>query len=237
MFVIRIADLIVEIDNRYGYVEQLCRKYCISNTSQAPAFRVRVGDSDVSQYVRHCGRPITAAEAESYLLYRRICEQMPYYDGILLHAAAVEMDGKGYLFSAPRGTGKTTHTNLWLAHFLGRATVINGDKPILRRAADGRFWFYGTPWCGKEGREENRRAPLTAICFLKQGSTNRMALSSTTDTTVGLLQGTLLPPDTESQDRMAALIGEIVRTIPAYTLVCRPEPQAAEVAYECLAPL
>ncbi len=232
MLRIRMADLCVELDNRYGYVEQLCRDYI--DPTGTPAFRVRVGASEVTDYLASCGRPMTSPEAESHLLYRRVCECLPAYDALLLHAAVVAMDGRGYAFCAPRGTGKTTHTELWQSHFFGRATVINGDKPIIRRAPDGRLWAYGTPFCGKEGKNRNERIPLSAICFLEQASVNRMEVSALTDTIPRLLMATVLPPDTVLQDRMAALVGIITRETPAYTLLCRPDTAAAELAYELL---
>ncbi len=235
MFSIQMAELNIELDNRYGHVEALCRDY---RASDAPAaFRVRVGENELRDYMAASGRPMTLPEAEAHLLYRRICEKLPAYDAILLHAAVVEMDGRGYAFCAPRGTGKTTHTALWESHFQGRATVINGDKPIVRLAPDGRLWAYGTPWCGKEGKNENRRVPLSAICFLEQAPENRMTPTQTADTVTRLLASTVLPPEPVLQDRMAALIGIITRQTPAYTLACRPDTAAAEVAYEFLSQL
>ena len=50
------------------------------------------------------------------------------FDGMLLHAAAVVVDGKAYLFTAPRKTGKSTHVQLWLQEFEGRATILNDDN-------------------------------------------------------------------------------------------------------------
>ncbi len=232
MFRIRIAELNIEIDNRCGYVEQLCRDYLAP--AESPALRVRVSERDVLDYMAASGRPMTYPEGEAHLLYRRICEHMPAYDAILIHAAVVEMNGRGYAFCAPRGTGKTTHTTLWQTHFAGRATVINGDKPIIRLAPDGRLWAYGTPWCGKEGKNQNRRVPLSALCFLLQAPENRIERTTTADTVTHLLASTLLPPDPALQDRMAALVGIITRETPAYTLACRPDTAAAELAYEFL---
>lgn len=232
MFCIRLAGITVEIDNRHNYVLEQCKDYfCADGT---PAFRVAVSNAEVLTYQASCGRPMTLSEAESHLLYRRICQRMPAYGVYLLHAAVIEMEGRGYAFSARRGVGKSTHTALWQKHFPGRATVINGDKPLIRRAPDGRFWAYGTPWCGKEGLQVNRKCPLTAICFLEQGDTNGVAVSSAADTAARLMEATILPPDPDGQDRLAALIGATVRDIPAFTLTCRPDVEAAEVAYKFL---
>ncbi len=232
MLTIRIAELNIELDNRHGLVERLCRDYLAPGAPSV--FRVSVTEREVTDYIAASGRPMTPPEGEAHLLYRRICERLPAYDALLLHAAVVEMDGRGYAFCAPRGTGKTTHTTLWQTQFAGRATVINGDKPIVRLAPDGRLWAYGTPWCGKEGKNENRRVPLSALCFLAQAPENRLTPTATADTVANLLASTLLPPDTAGQDRMAALIGILTRQTPAYTLACRPDTAAAELAYEFL---
>jgi hypothetical protein len=232
MFRIRLAGITVEIDNRHNLVFEQCKDYLCDDC--APAFRVAVSTAETQAYQASCGRPMTLPEAESYLLYRRICERMPKYGVFLLHAAVVEMEGRGYAFSARRGTGKSTHTELWQSHFKGRATVINGDKPLIRRAPDGRFWAYGTPWCGKEGRGVNRRCPLNAICFLEQGTKNHVSVTSTADAAARIMEATVLPPDADGQDRMAALVGAAVRDIPALTLTCRPDAEAVEVAYEFL---
>lgn len=232
MFCIRLAGITMEIDNRHNYVYDQCRDYLC--TDGAPAFRVAVSNAEMLDFQSSCGRPMTLPEAESHLIYRRICERMPAYGAYLLHAAVIEMEGRGYAFSARRGVGKSTHTALWQKHFAGRATIINGDKPLIRRAPDGRFWAYGTPWCGKEGLHVNRKCPLTAICFLERGSDNRVTVSSAADTAVRLMEATRLPPLPADQDRLAALIGATVRDIPAFTLTCRPDVEAAEVAYEFL---
>ena len=238
MFCIRLAGITVEIDNRHNYVYEQCADYLCADS--APAFRVAVSTADMTAYQASCGRPVTLPEAESFLLYRRICEIMPKYGVFLLHAAVVELDGRGYAFSARRGTGKSTHTELWQTRFQGhagdryKATVINGDKPLIRRAPDGRFWAYGTPWMGKEGKGVNRRCPLNAICFLEQGPENRVTVTATADAAARIMEATVLPPDADGQDRMAALVGATVRDIPALTLVCRPDMEAVEVAYEFL---
>ncbi len=231
MFTMRIAELYIQLDNRYGYVGDLCRDYVAEGV---PVFRVRVAEEEVRAYLSACGRPMTLPEAEAHLMYRRICEQLPTYDALLLHAAVLDMDGRGYAFSARRGVGKTTHTTLWQTHFAGRATVINGDKPIIRRAPDGRLWAFGTPWCGKEGKNQNRKTPLSALCFLEQASENRMILADTAETVSRLLEATLLPPDPILQDKMASLVGYMTRMTPAYILACRPDTAAAELAYEFL---
>ena len=114
MFTVRLCGLNIEIDNRYGYVESLCRNY-IGTDGGAAAFRVRVSGEDICGYRAECDRRMSDAEAESALLYRAICGRMPAYDALLLHAAVVAVDGRGYAFSA---------TNRWYA---AHRTVTGGS--------------------------------------------------------------------------------------------------------------
>ena len=91
MFRIRLAGITVEIDNRHNLVFEQCKDYLCDDC--APAFRVAVSTAETQAYQASCGRPMTLPEAESYLLYRRICERMPRYGVFLLHAAVVETMG------------------------------------------------------------------------------------------------------------------------------------------------
>ncbi|MBE6559192.1 MAG: hypothetical protein E7661_09335 [Ruminococcaceae bacterium] len=233
MFCIKLCRVVIELDNRYGYVGELCREYLYElKTGEVPAFRVTASDKEITDYRLSLRRSMTPAEAESYLLYRKICGEMPRYGSFLLHAAVVALNGHGYAFSARRGVGKTTHTALWEQYF--DAEIINGDKPLVRRENDGTFTAWGTPWCGKEGKQINRSVSLDAICFLEQGKTNEIHRANIADTAARILEATILPPDPARQDEMATLVGAIVRDVPAFVLTCRPDELAARMALDAL---
>ena len=229
MFRIRIAGITVEIDNRHNYVYEQCEDYLCDDC--APAFRVAVSTADMEGYRASCGRPITLPEAESYLIYRRICEKMPAFGVYLLHAAVVEMDGRGYAFSAKRGTGKSTHTELWQNHFKGRATVINGDKPLIRRAPDGRFWAYGTPWCGKEGMGCNASVPLKALFLLERSTVPSCEPANQEYSVDRLFHQLLMPEKPEQMMKLLDMADKLVETVPCYRLRCDMTDDSVIAAY------
>lgn len=231
MFQITLAGIGIEIDNRYGYVEEQCIGY--RDGGEKPAFRVRVSSDELNTYLSACGRPMTPGEAESLLLYRRICEKLPAYDAFMLHAAVVRIGGRAYAFSARRGVGKTTHARLWQRVFPGEAEILNGDKPILR-IQGGRFWAFGTPWGGKEGTQMNVGCPLSAVCFLEQAAQNRIEICPVADTVARMLDATVYSEDAMLRDQLAALIGQAVRVTPAYRLYCRPDEEAVRLAFHAL---
>ena len=112
-----------------------------------PAFTVRASEREIRAEQGGRTGP-SRGYCESLCLYRQICRRLPFYDAFLMHASVVAVDGEAYAFAAPSGTGKTTHTRLWLQQFGSRAQVVNGDKPVFRFVG-GALYACGTPWRGK----------------------------------------------------------------------------------------
>lgn len=156
------------------------------------------------------------------------------FDGMMLHASAVELDGKAYLFSAPSGTGKSTHTRLWQKVFGSGAIVFNDDKPALR-CLDSTWYAYGTPWCGKDGINQNRKVPLAGICFLKRGPENRIRRLGSSEAVQNLVWQTIRRFKlAESLDRMLPLVDSIVRNIPVFEMECLPNEEAAILSHDTM---
>ena len=108
---------------------------------------------------------------ETLAALRRIADFMPEKDCFLMHGAVIAWKNQGYLFTAPSGTGKSTHLALWKKYLGDQAEVINGDKPFLKVTED-EVWGYGTPWAGKEQWQVNKKVALKGICFLGRGEKN-----------------------------------------------------------------
>lgn len=160
--------------------------------------------------------------------------QLLQYDGIVLHSSAVVVDGKAYLFSAPCGTGKSTHTRLWQQNFGDKAVVINDDKPALRRI-DGKWFVYGTPWCGKDGINMNVKAELAGICFLKQAKENKICKLGNQKSVQRLIWQTAHNyANVTRMDMRLSLIEDIVSNVPIFELENRPELEAAQLSYETM---
>ena len=153
------------------------------------------------------------------------------FDGLLIHASAVVVDGKAYLFSAPCGTGKSTHTQLWLKVFGDRATILNDDKPALR-CEDGVWYAYGTPWCGKEGYSTNASVPIKGICFIERAQENTVRKINASEALTRIFHQLLTPDTAEGIDALFPLIDRVLCEIPCYVLGCNISEEAAEVAYK-----
>ena len=155
-----------------------------------------------------------------------------HHAGLLLHSSAVMLNGKAYLFSAPSGTGKSTHTSLWLKEFEG-AEILNDDKPAIRFQKDG-IYVYGTPWSGKTDLNKNCKVPLQGIAFLSRGNDNTIAPMSSMKALENLLNQTVRPGERECASKLLDLLSELIGRVPIYEFSCNMEPSAAHVSYETM---
>lgn len=219
----RIAELIVEVPEAGG-MSPRCRDY-LYNGSAEPDITIRQENYTLSDWPGVDYE--TACYLESgYHFYGHLLR----FGGMMLHASAVEYQGRAYLFSGPCGVGKSTHTGLWKQVLKG-ASVFNDDKPALR-FLDGRWYAYGTPWCGKDGININRKVPLGGICFLQQGPSNRIRRLTASEA-VPLIFGQTYYRlrKVENMDRLVGAVDTLLQAIPVYQLENRPEPDAVRLSY------
>lgn len=224
----KIADLITEVPGAGG-LEALCREYLWDGE----------GNADVTIYPEryHPEKygPGVAAENVAYMeSARQFYVALLHWNGLYLHASAVELDGRAYLFSGDSGVGKSTHTRLWQREFGPGAQVFNDDKPALR-CLDGIWYAYGTPWCGKDHINRNRKVPVAGICFLKQAEHNRIRRLTSTEVLRRIMTQTIHRFGSEERlDLMLGHLDALLEMIPVYELENRPEPEAARLSYETM---
>ena len=163
------------------------------------------------------------------VFYSKIME----HTGMMLHACAVVVDGKAYLFSATSGTGKSTHVGLWLKQFGDRATILNDDKPALR-LEDGVWYAYGTPWSGKYDLSSNLRVPLAGIAMIERGETNEIERFTGSRAVFEILEQTLRPRSTKYRIILLELLEKLMAQVPVWKLRCNMDPEAAVVSYEAM---
>ena len=225
----QIADLKVGIEYKHPRMINQAAAYVIDNTETD--FNIEVPEQAIE--AMHNGNPhlsIDSCEymATSFVFYRKLVE----YNGMLLHASAVIKDGYAYLFSAPSGTGKSTHTELWLKAFPG-AEILNDDKPAIR-CVDGRVNAYGTPWSGKTSLNLNRCIPIGGICFLERSEENHITEITTAEAIPLILNQTVRPKLKENMDKLLDVIETILNNTKVYKMGCNISEEAAKIAYEAM---
>ena len=153
------------------------------------------------------------------------------YDGMLFHGSSIAVDDKGYVFTAPSGTGKSTHTKL-LKELLGdKMTYINDDKPIFR-VIDGTVYVCGSPWNGKHGRGNNISAPLKAVCVVKRGIENKIEKVSSLIALKYLFEQSIGFDDEQSAKKVLDILSLITKQAKFYVLHCNMDISSAKCSYE-----
>ena len=219
----RIADLLVDMELSGRTLQQ------------AEAYRVsREGEADITlkcdvARIMDLNPQISSEEMALYLGSGAIFSRhLLRFNGSYLHASAIVLDGKAYLFSAPSGTGKSTHTEKWCRLF--GATYLNDDKPALRRIED-RWIAYGTPWSGKHDLSTPAGVPLGGIAFLKRGEQNSIRrLDAAQALPLFMSQSLWRLADPESMDKQLQFADQLLKQIPVWELTCRNDDEAAWVS-------
>lgn len=151
------------------------------------------------------------------------------HNGMMLHSSCVEKDGFAYLFSARSGTGKSTHTHLWLKNLEG-TRIINDDKPALVYD-NGKWYACGTPFSGKTDENIDVKIPVRAITFLHRSEKNTVKKIPPFQAVGLLLEQTIKPADRSLAENMLELADLLLREVPVFSLGCNLDDDAAVIAY------
>lgn len=234
-FKIELAGKKIEVNCLYRTVFNQCRDYLAK--FDTPDFSVGATEADLAlerersmQEARRENRaptPYSNDYLETLTVYRQITQKLLEYDVLLLHGAAIAVDGRCYLFLADSGTGKTTHIRNWLKMIPG-TFVVNGDKPLIDMNT---LDVYGTPWAGKEKYNTNTHARLAGLILLERGQTNTVERLSFHNALLGLIAQCHVPAG--EAERVYPLLGRM-KEIPCFRLRCNMEPESALVAYDAL---
>ncbi|MCM1286654.1 MAG: hypothetical protein NC227_10940 [Bacteroides sp.] len=156
------------------------------------------------------------------------------FNGILLHSSCIVVDGKAYAFSADSGTGKSTHTELWLKYFGERAYMLNDDKPAIR-LIDGKVYACGTPWSGKYDYSSPKVVELAGICFLERSENNWIKKADTGKAVFNIFSQTIRNFNQTGMDRLFDVLEQIFEKVPLYEFGCNISEDALMTSYNAMA--
>lgn len=241
-FCMRIADLVVRAHPLHAQVAWLCRDYiaCDAGSEVRVDLDVRVTQADIEaeRAVATEGTDWTDAYLETLAVQRAIANRLPERHRLLVHGAVIEFEGRAYLFTAPSGTGKSTHIRLWRQYLGDAVRVINGDKPFVRipEHRDELPVVYGTPWAGKEGWQRNDSAPLVGIVLLSRSEpgSSSIRLASAALNIDKIMRQVYFPPDAGAAVLTLDLLDAMLARVPVYELACDMSEDAVRASFEGL---
>ncbi|MBO7418280.1 MAG: hypothetical protein J6U14_05040 [Bacteroidaceae bacterium] len=220
------VEIYVDEDNCYHYVDWQLNNpdkwLCVDLTREMLEAHCRVcGDASFQLY----------AFNNALMLMFALCSASK--DALLFHSSVVMLEGRGYMFLGKSGTGKSTHSRLWLKYIAG-SELLNDDNPVVR-IIDGKPWVFGSPWSGKTPCYQNKSVPVGGIVRLWQAPVNEIKR-------LGVVQSyaALLPTVSSMRweqwcaDYVNATLNKLIQTVPVFSLKNRPEEAAALMSFNAL---
>lgn len=155
------------------------------------------------------------------------------YDTMMVHASVISHGGQGYMFLGRSGTGKSTHSRLWLSH-IADTELLNDDNPVVR-VHGPEVIVYGTPWSGKTPCYKNQQVPLKAVVRLSQAPYNRITRLAPLQSFASLMPACSCRRwDSEAVAALHKSVEKTISLVPCYHLECLPDEEAARVCYSAV---
>ena len=240
VFKIRVANKVVLIKSIYDTSYQECRDYIVS--SEKPDFIVNTTIEEIKRELKQTtsarlpkqgefGNNVAVmfdnGFAEHLLICHKIANEIIKSKIVLIHGVAIAINGKCFIFSAPSGTGKTTHALNWIK-MIPNTIIVNGDKPFVNVLSK---LTYGSPWCGKEKLNTNISVPLSGLISLERGKENTIKPLKFNEMLPILLRHTYIPISEGGLLDTVQLLGKL-QSVPCYKLTCNMDPYSAVVAFK-----
>ncbi|MCD8153915.1 MAG: hypothetical protein LUF78_04385, partial [Clostridiales bacterium] len=231
IFTIELAGVPIEVKSRYNYCRWFCRDYL---TDKEPVISVYAEDDRLAE-MKEYSPEMRDEFLERDGIYSAIASRLPFYNRVALHGACIAYKGKGILFTAASGTGKSTHICLWKQYIGADVNIVNGDKPIFH-IKENSITAYDTPWCGKEGWNRKYNAKMDAICFLRrtEDGVNRIREVDPDEGVSLMLRQMFHPYEPESTGLMLELFDRMLTSLPMYLLECDMSEDAVKCSFETL---
>ena len=155
------------------------------------------------------------------------------YDTLMIHASVIAYEGKGYVFLGRSGTGKSTHSRLWLEHIEG-TWLLNDDNPVIR-VIDGAVNVYGSPWSGKTPCYKNEVMPLGGVIRLSQAPYNKITQLNPLRSYASLMPAcSCMRWDRRSTDALHSTVEKVITKVRGWHMECLPDAHAARVCNEAV---
>lgn len=228
----KIADVVFNAEINCDICKEICKNYeYFGNDESQTTIVITKADIDAERVPDENWED---GYLESLALSRKLCDYLlSEKQAIIFHSSAVMVDNKAYLFTAPSGTGKSTHVRLWQKLLGDKAVIINDDKPIIRYVG-GEFFVYGTPWNGKHRLDTNTKAKVHAICSIYQAKENKIEKADLSEMLITILNQTVRPTELDKMDKLLGIIDRLLSKVNLYKLGCNISLDSARLSFNTM---
>lgn len=234
MAIYDIAGLKVNIVNPHGRTEKQAVPYLAVDQSENQHIDITIDITNERIKEAMAEHPELRQDDWEYMLTGSdFYTELINFNGILLHSSCIVVDDMAYAFSADSGTGKSTHTQLWLDYFGDRAYMLNDDKPAIR-IIGSKVYACGTPFSGKYDYSTPKVVELAGICFLERSTENWIKQADTAKAVFNIFSQTVRKLNRDKMDNLFNVIEEIFAKVPLYELGCNISQDAMLTSYNAM---
>ena len=213
----------VDMSDKSGWIESGSDRLLKDDRDHRVIVKATYADHDHIRVEIDRSRPECCG---SHLLLKVL--RLPHYvlrhHAAFLHASFIEHNGSAILFTAKSQTGKSTQAALW-EKYRG-AFVVNGDRTLLRKE-NGVWLACGSPYCGTSKICHDRTLPIRAVVILSQARVNTARRADIQTAFTALLSGCSFEPACEEEVKAVTdIAGDLITSVPFYTLACTPDERA-----------
>ncbi len=212
-------------------------RFGFSNSASHPDFIMETAD-DFSNAVMYVAKASPAHLVEfslSNALMLMYTFRTSPYDTLMTHASVIRYENEGYMFLGRSGTGKSTHSRMWLENIEG-ATLLNDDNPIVR-VIGGNTYIYGSPWSGKTPCYRNEVVPLKGIVRIARAPYNKIHRLPALKAYASLKPScSSMKWDMTSSDFLHKTVEKVISKVPCWLLECLPDADAARTCMDAVTP-
>lgn len=233
---LEIAGMKFNVTDVHPFVYNLCKDYVTEDIGDHTIVLTQEDielEREIAKRMPDDHDSDTSNAPDHYLEYvallRRLADYVCDYDRLLMHGSAIAINGKGYIFTALSGTGKSTHTGLLRQLHGENAVMINDDKPFIHYD-NGKVYISGTPWMGKHFLGNNITVPLCGIFFLRRSIDNVIDNVSPSSALMKMVSQCHRPSDPVKLINTLDLIDKILSVVPLFDLGCNMDISAAELS-------
>lgn len=232
MPIYNIAGISTEIDFKHNFGLSRGQAYLSSNQTVEPQIKIEIDREKEKKLLDRFGQECFE-EYEYALAGNSFYSKLLDFDGMMLHASCVVVGDKAFCFSAPSGTGKSTHTQLYLELFKNDAYILNDDKPAIR-LIDGKPFAFGTPFSGKYDLSVNKGVEVCGVCFLKRDENNSIRPIGVKEVIPKFLEQTVRSTEYSHMDKLLGFLDRLLLCTDVYELSCNMDISAAELSYKVM---
>lgn len=152
-------------------------------------------------------------------------------NSVSIHASTIFYNNKAVLFLGESGTGKSTHTRLWVKH-IPETIILNDDSPIVK-VVNNQVYAFGSMWSGKLACYKNESYPIAAMVRIRQAPFNKIHQLDVIQALGAVFPScpTLFAFDSFLSDYMCNTVSAIIESVPIYILDCLPEKESAFLSF------